>query len=146
MTRKSKLSRLLVIGNLACGCAARWRGVRGSALQLCYAEQVTRVIDTGGAGGVHRPRDANQQSLDARTDCVALYFPGESHTWTPHSYGMVGVVEKATYSLWDRSRPAVAYMRAAQSSPVSMNYSIIANGDPLDDALIALRNRCLQTK
>jgi putative ABC transport system permease protein len=73
---------------------------------------------------------------------AALYFPGESPlghrirmggaaaTQTPWMT-IVGVVEEANYSLWDRSRPAAVYVSAAQLPPVSMTYSIITNGDPL---------------
>jgi len=44
---------------------------------------------------------------------------------------IVGVVEEASYDLFDRSRPAAVYLDAAQLPPSGMAYSILTNGDPL---------------
>ena len=44
---------------------------------------------------------------------------------------IVGVVEEASYEMLDQSRPAAAYLDAAQVAPSGMTYSIATNGDPL---------------
>jgi putative ABC transport system permease protein len=75
-------------------------------------------------------------------DFVARYFPGESPLGHRIRMGggandltqwmtIVGVVDEARYSFWDKSRPAAVYMAAAQMPPAVFTYSIVGNGDPL---------------
>jgi putative ABC transport system permease protein len=42
---------------------------------------------------------------------------------------IIGVVDEANYSLWERSHPAAVYMNAAQLPQAAMTFSILANGD-----------------
>jgi len=70
------------------------------------------------------------------------YFPGESPfghrirmgatgTYQTPWMTIVGVVEEANYSLWQRSHPPAVYMDAAQVPPIGTTYSITTKGDPL---------------
>jgi putative ABC transport system permease protein len=73
---------------------------------------------------------------------AARYFPGESplgHRIRMGAAGtgqtpwltITGVVEEASYTMYDRSRPAVVYMNVAQLPPDGVTYTILTNGDPL---------------
>jgi len=42
---------------------------------------------------------------------------------------IVGVVDEADYSMWERSHPAAVYLSAAQLPQAAMTYSILAKGD-----------------
>ncbi|MGD0736003.1 MAG: ABC transporter permease [Terracidiphilus sp.] len=88
-------------------------------------------------------------SDDLRSQPVAVvsrsladrYFPGEnvlgrrirmktgSAEQTPW-LTIVGVVDEATYSLWDRSRPAAVYADAMQLPQSDLWYAITTTGDP----------------
>jgi putative ABC transport system permease protein len=55
---------------------------------------------------------------------------------------IAGVVEEASYTMWDKSRPAVVYMNAAQLPPDGMTYAITTHGDPL--AIAAAARKALE--
>lgn len=58
---------------------------------------------------------------------IRIGGPGQNQTpWLT----IVGIVDETSYELWERSHPAAVYMSAAQLPQSSMNYSIIAAGDP----------------
>jgi predicted permease len=73
---------------------------------------------------------------------ASRYFPGEDPLGRRIRMGVagqgqtpwmtiVGVADETSYSLWDRSRPAVVYMDAAQLPSNAMTYVIATSGDPL---------------
>jgi predicted permease len=47
---------------------------------------------------------------------------------------IVGVVDEASYSMWERSRPPAIYTNEAQLARPDMTYSIVTVGDPLNMA------------
>jgi len=47
------------------------------------------------------------------------------------------LMEEASYTMWDKSRPAVVYVNAAQLPPDGMTYAITTLGDPLAIAAAA---------
>jgi predicted permease len=83
-------------------------------------------------------------------DFAARNFPGESALGHRVRMGgpgvnqtpwltIVGVVDEASYALWERSRPAAVYMDASQLPLSAMTYSVVATGDPISLAPAARR-------
>jgi putative ABC transport system permease protein len=72
---------------------------------------------------------------------VARYFPGENPIGKRIRVGIgsyqtpwvsiIGIVEEADYSLWQRTHEVAVYMNAAQVPPHSAIYAVTADGDPL---------------
>jgi putative ABC transport system permease protein len=74
-------------------------------------------------------------SDDLRSTPVAIVIRLGSNTSEQTSWlTIVGVVDEASYSMWERSRPPAIYTNEAQLARPDMTYSIVTVGDPLNMA------------
>ena len=120
-------------------------GKEPSALRITVSDgyfKTFHILLSANAGRFFNAGDT-RQSLPVTvvsTDFVKRYFPqgsplghrirmGRGVNQTPW-LTIVGVVEEASYGLYDRSRPAAVYLSAAQLPQSGMTYSIMAAGDP----------------
>jgi putative ABC transport system permease protein len=96
------------------------------------------------SGRTFNPGDTLQSTPVAvvSRDFASHYFPGDNPLGHRLRMGVsgpgqtpwvtiVGVVEEASYSLWQRSNPPQVYLNAAQLPPAGITYALTTSGDPL---------------